>query len=375
MTDHLNGYDDLNDLALAEGTDAVRDHLDTAPNIWFRPDDDERAPPPPTFGFDGTGDLSRMDLPPLKWAVEGHLAEGFNVLAGRQKLGKSRLALDFAVAVATGGYAMGTIPCEQGDVLYIDLENGRRRVQRRLHELFPDKAGRLDMPGLLWAFEAPPIGGGFTDLLDAWVRKVEKPRLIVLDVLQRVKPVGGDKRQNSYERDYSTFAPIQQWALDNNVALLALHHTRKGGADDPLEALSGSNGLSAVADTTLVLDKDASGVTLYVRGRDVEERDAALRCDGPHWLLQGEASDVRRSDERAVMLAALDEAKEPLTPRDMSDLTGRPYTSVRQLLVRMAKAGEVEKPKRGAYALPGRFPKAPPKDGDNVVAFPPPDDD
>src|SRR6516225_11694052 len=61
-----------------------------------------------------------------------------------------------------------------------------------------------------------------------------------------------------------------QWATTHGVAVLGLHHTRKGAADDPLEALSGSNGLSACADTTIVLDQDQNGRTLYVRGRDVE---------------------------------------------------------------------------------------------------------
>ncbi len=80
---------------------------------------------------------------------------------------------------------------------------------------------------------------------------------------------------------------------------------RKGGADDPLEALSGSNGLSACADTTLVLDRDQNGMTLYVRGRDVEEKETALRHDLGNWMILGEAADVHRTDERKVILQCL----------------------------------------------------------------------
>ena len=41
---------------------------------------------------------------------------------------------------------------------------------------------------------------------------------------------------NAYENDYSTWAPLQHWATEHGIAVLGLHHTKKGGADDPLEA-------------------------------------------------------------------------------------------------------------------------------------------
>ena len=75
-----------------------------------------------------------------------------------------------------------------------------------------------------------------------------------------------NRTQNAYESDYAIWAPLQEWATTHGVAVLGLHHTREGAADDPLEALSGSNGLSACADTTIVLDQDQNGRTLYVRG-------------------------------------------------------------------------------------------------------------
>ena len=65
---------------------------------------------------------------PIKWVVPGYISEGFLVLAGRQKLGKTWLAIDMALAVATGTTAIGSIICEIGDVLYIDMENGPRRI-------------------------------------------------------------------------------------------------------------------------------------------------------------------------------------------------------------------------------------------------------
>jgi len=71
--------------------------------------------------------LLGMDFPPLEYVIPGYVVEGLTVLAGKPKLGKSWWAYDASIAVATGGKAMGSIDCEQGDVLYLALEDNRRR--------------------------------------------------------------------------------------------------------------------------------------------------------------------------------------------------------------------------------------------------------
>ncbi|MCM5558083.1 AAA family ATPase [Pleomorphomonas sp. JP5] len=289
----------------------------------------------------------------LRWTVPGYLPEGLSILAGRQKLGKTWLALDFAVAVATGGLAMGAVPCQRGDVLYIDLENGERRIQRRLKTMFPGDGSTPDLGRLEFTTESPDLGPEFLAACDDWRLSCDRPALIVVDVLQRIKPAGSMAR-NAYENDYSTISSLQAWATRHGVSVLVLHHTRKGGADDPLEALSGSNGLSACADTTLVLDRDGNGVTLYVRGRDVEEQETALRFDGGLWSILGAASEVRRTDERQEILSVLIEADESLSPRDISVATSMPRNNVDQLLFKMGKAGEVLKAGRGRYIHPKR---------------------
>lgn len=287
-----------------------------------------------------TNRLMAEEFPPLKAVVPGYVYGGLTVLAGRQKLGKTWLAIDMAVAVATGGVALGSIDCEQGDVLYIDLENGPRRIQSRIKALFPHGHDLPDMSRLEWVTEAPQLDKGFIDRLEQWRLSVDNPRLIVIDVLQRIKPPG-NRNQNAYESDYVIWAPLQKWATMHGIAVLGLHHTKKGGADDPLEALSGSNGLSACADTTVVLDQDQNGRTLYVRGRDVEEKETAVTFAGGAWTIMGEAAAVRRSGERNVIVAALTDNGEPMSPADLAVAIGQPVNNIRQLLFKMAKKGDV----------------------------------
>ena len=157
------------------------------------------------FRRTSTNDIMAATFAPIKWVVPGYISEGFLVLAGRQKLGKTWLAIDMALAVATGGVAMGSIPCELGDVLYIDMENGPRRIQGRINTLYPDERTRPDLSRLEWVTEAPQLDAGFVDELEHWRMSVPAPRLVVVDVLQRIKPPGSMAR-NAYENDYSAWA-------------------------------------------------------------------------------------------------------------------------------------------------------------------------
>lgn len=305
-----------------------------------------------TFTRTNTNTIMATEFEPIQWTVPGYVPEGFSVVAGRQKLGKTWLAIDWALAVATGGVAMGSVRVEAGNVLYIDMENGPRRIQRRIQALYPDERHMPDLSHLEWVTNAPALDKGFIDALEDWRQSVDNPRLIIIDVLQRIKPAGTVAR-NAYENDYVAWSPLQKWATEHGIAVVGLHHTKKGGADDPLEALSGSNGLSACADTTLVLDRDSNGITLYVRGRDVDEKESAMTFTFGMWSITGDAADVRKSDERGNILGTLQQATEPMSPTDVADVTGMPNGNIRKLLFMMAKAGEVQKIGRGRYIHPG----------------------
>jgi hypothetical protein len=45
-------------------------------------------------------DLQRMDFPPINYIIPGYVVEGLTLLASKPKLGKSWLALDWALATA-----------------------------------------------------------------------------------------------------------------------------------------------------------------------------------------------------------------------------------------------------------------------------------
>ena len=80
-------------------------------------------------------DLEQMRFAELKTLVPGLLVEGCTIVAGRPKIGKSWMTLDIAIATAKGSMCFGDRHCMQGEVLYLALEDGERRLQSRVTKL------------------------------------------------------------------------------------------------------------------------------------------------------------------------------------------------------------------------------------------------
>ncbi|WP_238206667.1 AAA family ATPase, partial [Methylobacterium aerolatum] len=245
----------------------------------------------------------------------------------------------------------------KGEVQHVALEDNRRRLQRRIDKLL----GPLNPEwpeAFEYATEWPRANEGGLDKIREWILAKANPRLVIVDVLAMFKPVRGSS-ESLYEADYAAIKGLQGLASEHGVAICIVHHTRKSGTEsDPFEKVSGTLGLSGAADTTLILDRDGNGATLYGRGRDVEEIESAVVFDkaGCRWHVQGEASDVRRTDERGAVLAALEDATEPMSPGEIADETRMSNQNIRQLLVKMVKAGEVVKVGRGQYRHPDHNP-------------------
>jgi hypothetical protein len=130
-----------------------------------------------TLNLFTAADIMRWDHPPIKFVVPGYIAEGLTILAGTPKIGKSWLSLDLAVAISMGGKAFGSIEVEEGDVLYLALEDNERRLKKRLDKLCQSVVPpRLDI-----AFECPPIDKGGIEAIRDWVAQKDNPRLIIVD--------------------------------------------------------------------------------------------------------------------------------------------------------------------------------------------------
>ena len=286
-------------------------------------------------------DLRRMTFRGSSVRRRRVLVEGLTILAGRPKIGKSWLALDVCLGVAQGRKVLGNLATTQGDVLYAALEDNPRRLQRRIDKLLSPFTAEWPARLTLATSWQRLDDGGVDDIAD-WAASVPNPRLVVLDTLAGVRP----PRQNGealYDADYRALVELHRLAARKSIAVLVLHHTRKAEADDPLDTISGTLGLAGCADTALVLARATSGATLYVRGRDLEEREDAIVFDRERcsWTIQGEAAEVRQSDTRKAIFAVLAKSQLPLSPKEIVADIGLSDDNVRQTLRRMTSDGEI----------------------------------
>jgi len=77
-----------------------------------------------------------------------------------------------------------------------------------------------------------------------------------------------------------------------------------------------------------------------------------MRFDGGRWSILGDADEVRKSDERRKIVAALKEAGGEQTPAAIAKLAGMKAENVRVLIRKMVANGEVQQPRVGYYAAP-----------------------
>jgi len=210
------------------------------------------------------------------------------------------MALNLAIAVSFGGAAFGSIPVEQGSVLYLALEDTKRRLQDRLRKLVASVADTSALAHLNFAVTWPSAHEGGLEHLDQWLSSHPGTRLVFIDTLKRFRPRREAGKAN-YDSDYQDIADIKTVADKYSVAVVIVHHDRKMDAEDPIDAASGTLGLTGAADGVLVLKRKRgqSNASLAVIGRDVDERKLNLRWDTIcfQWEIVDESKEFQVVDE------------------------------------------------------------------------------
>jgi len=306
-------------------------------------------------------DLMKKELPPLEEIIPRILPEGLTVLSGKPKTGKSYLVMEWALAIAQGGYAMGDpekkLKCKPGSVLYLALEGNERLLKERLRLLgrhFERETAAVT--NLEIALRAKVLDKGGYEQIENWIETHPDARLAIIDTYQKVKPM---KRGNTddYDAAVETLGRLQEIANEKHISILIVHHNTKAKTDDDFDAILGTTGIRATTDTNIVLNRTRGGDDSEITVLSIESRQGipegryAYRFneeDTPVIQLLGDADEYSLSRERAEILEVLKE--EPaLTPSQIADALGK--KNVTPLLQKMRKAGQVIS-KKGKYELP-----------------------
>lgn len=266
------------------------------------------------------------------WLVEplwSRAAVGF--VAGSPKLGKTWLALDLALSVATATACLDTFAvAEPGDVLLYLAEDPPAQVRARLAGLCRHRRLALERVPI-HVITAPSLRLDLErdrDRLAATVARLH-PRLLVLDPLVRLH-----RRDENLSADVSellAFLRSLQRAYD--LAVMVVHHMRKNRAARQGEALRGSGDLHAWTDSALYLRAHRDHLLLTAEHRSapapppVEVRLAsATDAAGPRLEVVGNAT----IEDEPVVAPSL-----PLTAR-LAELLGAATRPLSRFEIRRA---------------------------------------
>jgi len=290
--------------------------------------------------------LKKLEIKEPTFIIDGVLPVGLSILAAKPKIGKSWMTLNISTGLASGKKVLNWIEIEQASVLYLALEDGKARLKRRL-----DTMGSTAPADLHFFTEWPRLDQGGLDNLNLWLDLNKNTKLVVIDTLQKVKPHTNGKR-NIYETDYESLGGLQKLALERGIAVLAVHHLRKGTAEDIVDRVSGSNGLTGCADAILALERTRGNAdaTLHITGRDVFEQKLALRFEEftGRWEIVGEADAVQMSDTRKQIVEFLNVEKRA-KPKHISEGINRNANTIRVLLAKMFHDGTIRCDTEGFY--------------------------
>ena len=306
------------------------------------------AVPVPEYGDDLLADT----IPPPRPIVEGLLQEGMLLFGGKSKRGKSWLMLDLALAVATGNPVWQHFPThEPQPVLYLALEDGRGRIQRRLRAIQPGitTAGKLQL-----LYDFPLLNEGGIERLHHYIETWHY-RLVVLDVLARVEPTARGNSDKTYHDIYRMFAPLQELHRRHPFCLAMLTHLRKAEAEDIFDTLHGSVAYQGAQDTLWVLERPPRDVVgaLHLREKDGDDQALHVSFVDGHWEFLGYDTEVKLSQGRQAILELFEEKERALSIDEILKGLSRPrsrYQTVRKTLQRMVQDEQLVRLDRGRYA-------------------------
>jgi RecA-family ATPase len=278
---------------------ALNEETNEAPRDRIKRITDLASSLPPTKKRRGkTGkQIYNTVYPPEKVIIPDLVSSGFTILAGAPKIGKSWLVLSWAAAVSTGGYLFGSkeMKATEYPTLYITLEDTERRLNRRMHKL-EEQGAYTPSDNLI--IETHWTDG--TEGLRDYLSYNDDIKFVIIDTLGLFADI---RDFNDYEETKTKTGAIKAIADDYDIAILAVHHAKKGGNTtvDWMEAALGSQGLVGTSDATIILqrpDRDELEGEIRATGRDAVDYKADLKLDEGLWVFSNEQPEKRPAPKK-----------------------------------------------------------------------------
>lgn len=225
-------------------------------------------------------ELQDKTLPPMKWLIDDLLPVGGVVmLSAKPKMGKSFLAIQLALSVASGGEFLG-FQARKHEVLYIDLETSQRSMKNRISMMTADAPKGLYLMTPQEVFEFGNIGNGFESQVDYFLESHKGVKLVIVDTYGLIQG-SRTAAKNIYRQEYAEISHLNSWARKKGFTLVLIHHQNKqDDYSNPVQGISGSTGITGGLQAYYILSKrdyTDTKTKLTIGGKEIMERDIFIR--------------------------------------------------------------------------------------------------
>jgi len=284
-------------------------------------------------------DLVAQDFPPQRFLVDALIPAGQLVmLGGRGKAGKSWFILQLIAAIDRGVSFLGK-PTKQGRVLYLALEDGRRRLNQRPKILKWQPSPAVDIAFRIDKFDAG--GQGLAHIRQAIADKGYD--LVVIDTLVKTLSGSADENNNTYMAAICN--DLADMAHDSGACILIVHHTSKQTVENPFDALRGASAIRDAYDVGMMLVRKhgAKEATIYTEARDFDAEDMTIKQadNGAGWEYLGDAMLGQSIAAGRVGVADLKTAGDGSTAAEIAEATRKTESTVRSAMKTAEKHGYV----------------------------------
>lgn len=306
-------------------------------------------------------EFSKRKVSKKMWIVDDILPTGLTILSARPKAGKGYLALTIANSIVNKHLCFGEFKTEQVGVYYVTYEESAEDLIPRLNQI-GNVNEKLEYPVIdqpiangkkeIHPYFKPLDKGGLDDL-KILLEDRKDIRFIIVDTLSKAFS-SSNSNNYDYKNDYKTIGELQAVANFYSVAILALHHSRKTPANDPIDMVLGSTGITAAATTIYVLSNKSKNniANLYMTGRRIKERTLTLKMNEDSGIWEkAEQEHSLTPEQDSVFECIKSTSQESIRTSEIAKSVGLKEQSVSRILKVLVNLDLIVKPKYGHYKI------------------------
>jgi putative DNA primase/helicase len=292
--------------------------------------------------------LSEIEAKPIRWLWPDRIARGkVSMIVGHPGLGKSQVTAALAAVVTTGGkWPVDRTACERGSVILLNAEDDAADTIRPRLEATGADVSRIEIIEAIadgYHADGRENRRGFNlkaDLgaLDALLAARSDVALVVIDPVSAYLS-GVDTHVNADVR--AILAPLGELAARHGVAIVAVSHFNKVGANKPgtgeaLLRVSGSLAFVAAARAAYAVVQDqetpSRRLLLSLKNNVGKPQPGLAFSINSHWLASGIETSMVLWEPEPVTITA-DEAMAPPVADEERTMTDEAADMLRETLL------------------------------------------